>query len=261
MAMIGADLHGRLFRKTFMANNPAGMGLSFAVAVGLLILNVVLQVVFSLIVQFSLFGGPSIKIEHAMRGALVGMLPAAIVTAITAWHMAKLKGGNPRAVLNLRWPQLGPLGWALVIGGFFLCVMVLFAAAMGLLRLAGIEQPPGGLVEEAMAGLAKSPSAYLMVLPSVILGAPLAEELIFRGQIFTALSQTRIGFIGATLLTSVAWSLLHYSGNWVLVGLIFLMGLVLGWLLYRFGSLWVTMICHAVWNMSTSLVIFTTLGS
>jgi uncharacterized protein len=260
MAAIGADLRGHLFRRLFQGNNPAGPGIAVAVAVGLLILNVVLQIIFSVVIQFILFGSAFGNFDNSVRGALLGVLPAALLTGLVAWQAAKLRGGNPRDVLNLHWPQLGTLGWIVVIVGFFLCVFVLFAIVLGLLKIVGIEQSPGGLVEEAMAGLAKDPSLYLLVLPSVILGAPLVEELIFRGQIFTALSQTRLGFIGTTLLTSVAWALMHYSGNWILVGLIFIMGLVLGWLLYRFGSLWVTLACHAIWNTSTSLVIFAALA-
>lgn len=261
MAAIGADLRGKFSRSLFVANNPAGVGLSVALAIGLLLLLLLLQFIFAFAVQTALYGAPSLNTSSAVRGALLGMLPAAVITAIAAWYAAGLKGGNPRQVLNLRWPQLGSLGWILVICGFFGCLMVLFAIALGLLKAAGFEQTSGGLVEEAMSVLAKDPTTYLLVIPSVVVGAPLAEELIFRGQVFTALSQTRLGFAGASLLTSAAWSLLHYTGNWVQVGLIFIMGLVLGWLLYRFGSLWVTLVCHAVWNTSTSLMILTQLPS
>ena len=55
--------------------------------------------------------------------------------------------------------------------------------------------------------------------------------------------------------TSIAWALLHATEPWLSIGLIFLMGLVLGFLLIRFGSLWVTIICHGVWNSIYSLMI------
>ena len=95
-----------------------------------------------------------------------------------------------------------------------------------------------------------------MTLPSLIIGAPLGEELVFRGQMFVALSQTRIGFPGASLLTSAGWAALHWTGNPMVVALLFCMGLVLCFLLRRFGSLWVTMACHAAWNASTAFFIF-----
>ena len=60
---------------------------------------------------------------------------------------------------------------------------------------------------------------------------------------------------GATLITSALWSLLHITEPWLAVGIIFMMGLALGALLIRFGSLWVTMVCHGIWNGMYSLFI------
>ena len=35
-----------------------------------------------------------------------------------------------------------------------------------------------------------------------------------------------------------------------------MMGLIFGWMMYRFGSLWVTIICHGAWNGLYALLIF-----
>jgi membrane protease YdiL (CAAX protease family) len=110
-----------------------------------------------------------------------------------------------------------------------------------------------GLVKEALFDLANEP-LFWVAWPSVIIGAPLAEELIFRGQIFAALAQSRVGTAGATVFTSVGWALLHATEPWLMMLFIFVMGLALGWLLVRFGSVWVTIVCHGVWNGIFSLV-------
>ena len=62
-------------------------------------------------------------------------------------------------------------------------------------------------------------------------------------------------------MTAAAWSLLHFSETWLTIGLVFLLGLVLGWMLYRFGSLYVTMACHALWNATVALIIFAGLAA
>ena len=49
---------------------------------------------------------------------------------------------------------------------------------------------------------------------------------------------------------------MHITEPWLAVGIIFVMGLVLGALLIRFGSLWVTMACHGIWNGVYALMIF-----
>jgi membrane protease YdiL (CAAX protease family) len=67
--------------------------------------------------------------------------------------------------------------------------------------------------------------------------------------------------MGATLVTSTVWALLHATEPWLSVGLIFMMGLVFGFLLVRFGSLWVTIACHAAWNAIYSIVIFGSMQS
>ncbi len=59
---------------------------------------------------------------------------------------------------------------------------------------AKISQIASALVKQAMFDIAHDPKLFMLVLPSVVIGAPLAEELVFRGQLFTALSQTRLGF-------------------------------------------------------------------
>ena len=46
---------------------------------------------------------------------------------------------------------------------------------------------------------------------AVCLLGPIAEELGFRGLIFHAISNSRLGTSGAVLLTSVAWSCLHFQ--------------------------------------------------
>lgn len=73
---------------------------------------------------------------------------------------------------------------------------------------------------------------------------------------FSFLSGTRLGLSGATLLTSAVWALSHkFTAPWFLVGVLFAMGIALCCLLIRFGSLWVTLICHGVWNAISSLTI------
>ncbi|RPH65635.1 MAG: CPBP family intramembrane metalloprotease [Hyphomicrobiales bacterium] len=82
------------------------------------------------------------------------------------------------------------------------------------------------------------------------------EELVFRGQLFAALSKTRIGVAGTTVFTAALWSLMHLTEPWLAIGIIFMLGLAFGWMMYRFGSIWVPMICHGVWNSVYALAVF-----
>jgi uncharacterized protein len=52
------------------------------------------------------------------------------------------------------------------------------------------------------------------------------------------------------------WAIIHVTQPWINIALIFFMGLVLGGLLLRFGSIWVPVACHCVWNLLTTIMLF-----
>lgn len=95
-------------------------------------------------------------------------------------------------------------------------------------------------------------------LPAIVLviGAPLSEELVFRGFLLGQLRETRLGFVGAALVATAGWTLLHISYTWVGLIDVFLAGMLFSWTLWRTGSVWVPICFHALYN-ATVLVIMT----
>lgn len=267
MSILGEDFSGGLFRRLYWPLNPAGLWYAIGAAVGLLVLHQGLQAGLSYAVLKGIAAGSVPTMREAVKASLVVIFPASLVVAAAAWWLAERGGRSPVDVLNLRWPRISPLGWVLLLLGF---VVVMYAAILMVVLVLGIDlaqYTPGphgespktgsaGLVKEAMFDVASDPMLFFFVFPSVAIGAPLAEELIFRGQLFSALSNTRLGVSGATLVTATVWSLLHVTEPWLSIALIFMMGLVFGWMMYRFGSLWVTIICHGFWNGLYAMLIF-----
>jgi membrane protease YdiL (CAAX protease family) len=88
----------------------------------------------------------------------------------------------------------------------------------------------------------------LRVLAVCILG-PIAEELIFRGFLYTRLVGTRLGVAGSVVLLAAVWAAIHTSYSGGVVALIFVDGLLLGAARYRSGSLIVPILMHVVWNL------------
>jgi membrane protease YdiL (CAAX protease family) len=267
MSAGGKDFAGGFFRRLYQPVNPQGLLFALFGAVGLVLLHQFLQLILSVIVLFSVFGTDTTDTRSVVKASLMVIFPASLAVAAAAWWLAGRGGGDPREVLSLGAPRLTPAGWLMLIGGF---MMAMYAAIMLLVLALGIDlaqYTPGpdgqspktgsaGLVKEAMFDIANEPLLFLLVFPSIAIGAPLAEELIFRGQLFSALSQTRLGVSGTTIVTALLWALLHVSEPWLSIGLIFLMGLAFGWMMYRFGSLWVTIACHSAWNGIYGLIIF-----
>lgn len=264
MAAFGEDFSGGR-RRLFQAAEPAGPLLAVVFAVVLVVVNQLLQYGFGTAAASLFFGQAGDDPGRLIKGFLIGIFPASLLTAVAAWYLAGYRGGVPSKVLNLHLPKLGWLGWAITIGGFMAGMYALLIAIVAVLGIDVSQYQPTegqdnsdtiGLVKQAMFEIAHSPGLFMLVLPSVVLGAPIAEEFIFRGQLFTALSRTRLGFIGTSIITSAAWAGLHLTEPWFSVSLIFVMGLVFGYLMWRFGSLWVTVVCHAVWNGVYSMIMF-----
>jgi len=96
----------------------------------------------------------------------------------------------------------------------------------------------------------------ILALLIIAVGAPLSEELLFRGFLFSGLAKSRLGLIGTSVLTAVLWTTLHYGYS--IFGLleVLAIGLYFSWLLVRTGSLWAPIFSHAVYNTVIGLVLY-----
>lgn len=175
------------------------------------------------------------KNAPALAALAVWQVVTVVLTlAIAAW------GGRAMDVLSLRTrPSAGVFAAALAL------VLALQVVTTTLEFIFVPEEMFRDL--RSFVEIARGPW-WLLGLLIVGIGAPLSEELLFRGFLFSALAKSRVGVIGAALISTVLWTALH--AGYTIIGLIeiFLVGLVFSWLLYRTGSLRVTIVCHAVYN-------------
>ena len=268
MAAFGTDFQKYTSPLLYVPSNPAGFWLALGIALGLMFANSVFQTVAGTSILGFFFDGGYEDQKSVIKAFIIGIFPASVLTAALAWQAAKIRGGRPREILALRWPDLGWLGWVIVVAGFILTIYAAVVVVVTVFQIDLAQYTPGpdgqspetgsaGLVKEAMFDMANEPLLFWFAFLSVTAGAALAEEFVFRGQLFAALAQSRAGFSGAILITSALWSLIHkFTEPWLAVGVIFMMGLALGTLLIRFGSLWITIACHGIWNGLYSLLIF-----
>jgi uncharacterized protein len=265
MAAFGEDFGKLRGPSLYRSGSITGLWTSIALTVVIALVYLISQSIAALVVALVGFHGGLGDPANLIKSSIIGVLPAAIPTAAFIWWISKYRGANARDVLALRFPRLGWLGWLAVVFGFLLVmyalvILIVFAFQIDVNEM--IVGPDGqsqaqDLIKQGMQDLVQQPALYWLAFLSVAVGAPIGEELIFRGYMFSWLSKTRVGLIGAALLTSAAWAMIHKgTGPWYLVGILFVMGLVLSSLLIRFGSLWITMVCHGVWNAITALTIF-----
>ena len=98
---------------------------------------------------------------------------------------------------------------------------------------------------ESVAGLVILLIAYIVV-------APVGEELVFRGYLLRALADSRVGPVGAILVTALVWASLHFDKPWLGMADTFFSGLVWGWLRWRTQSTLPTIAVHVLTNLVAS---------
>jgi len=65
--------------------------------------------------------------------------------------------------------------------------------------------------------------------------------------------QSRIGVVGAIGLTAFFWAILHVQYGVYEIATIFLLGIVLGIMRFKTGSLWSPLLMHAFFNLIATL--------
>jgi membrane protease YdiL (CAAX protease family) len=153
---------------------------------------------------------------------------------------AAMFGGRPRVLLALE----DMPGLATMLSAFGSMILLLAPYNLAVYVLSS-----DSMVHDLrpFAGLMRSNLAWLAVIV-IGVGAPLSEELLFRGFLQAALAKSRIGYFGASLVTTTGWTALHAGYSPAGLIEVFVIGLTFSWLLWRTGSLWVPMLCHAAYN-------------
>jgi membrane protease YdiL (CAAX protease family) len=113
----------------------------------------------------------------------------------------------------------------------------LLAEAYGLDALVPESTVPWEITREA--------STLALAGAAAVVGAPVAEELLFRGYVFGGLAR-RWGFWPAALLSGAIFSANHLDPGSFLP--FWGVGVLLAWLFWRTGSLWASIVMHLCFN-------------
>jgi uncharacterized protein len=174
----------------------------------------------------------------------------AAMATLAAWQLcavllttlaSKLHGGRARDVLALRAPVGAP--------GVYLRALVAMGALEIILSAIQYSLVTRDIFADSLPFYPLvSGNGWPLAFAVVGVGAPLSEELLFRGFLLAALAQTRLGFPGAALCTTLLWTTLHAGYSLAGIAEVFTIGLFFCWLLWRTGSLRVVIVCHALYN-------------
>jgi len=131
----------------------------------------------------------------------------------------------------------GILGYVLL--GISLVIAALILHALGYPLTA---PAPGQLQQSKLITL-------VAIWLTMVVAAPITEEFLFRGLLYRGIAESRLGAVGALVITSVVFGLVHYPGfGWPRVIGTGLVGLLFGWLRWRNGNIGVSIVAHATLN-------------
>ena len=206
--------------------------------------------VLAAIVWVTASGTPAAEVDSAVEAmssltspiGFATALGAQLLSLVVCW-LAAGRGGLRRETLQLA--DISPSLRAGFIGGLIVLAVTSVAELLMYFTTAFDIFTDSKWIADGL----RSPYWWGTALVAVVF-APLWEELTFRGFLLSALAKTRLGIVGAGLISNTIWSALHANYSWQGVVSVFLAGIVLTWLVWRTGSIWVSIIAHAMINIA-----------
>lgn len=194
------------------------------------------------------YGGGVERPASALLPVLIWLITLQAVLIVLTVVIAGWRGGSRRETLALDPPAGGIWDYG--------TAMVLLIAVFGLYTAVVLFLKPETVLEDVkpFADMIRS-DLWWLALVAVGLGAPISEELIFRGFLFSALARSRLGVGGAAVFTTAAWTSLHAGYSIYGLAEVFAVGLFFSWALWKTGSLRVPIFCHAAYNTTIILAL------
>jgi len=171
-----------------------------------------------------------------------GFIFLPVVLVVRLWRF------DYRKTLNLSIPRLPPLiGTLLVAPSTCIILQQMLSWQMSILPM------PDELntVVEVVRGYGQTKTGFAILFAATAFSPPICEELLYRGVLFSSLSR-RLKPVPLTIVIAMLFSLYHLHPYRII--LIFLLGVVLTYIVLRSGSIYLSMLCHFIYN-SLSLVL------
>ena len=187
---------------------------------------------------------------------IVGLLGLWSGLGAVAVLASKRKGTGSLAEDFGLWMESRDVFRGMVIG--LACNLVLVNGVVVLFQLLGPDVDVGQQSENVTADA--SGWRLGILAPFLIVGAPLIEELYFRGLLQRSLVR-RFGVAIGIAGSAVAFGLVHASGDldgysvFALIAALASFGAVLGWLAHHYGRLGPGLVAHATFNLITVIAL------
>ena len=235
-------------------NPPWNSGTAFAVWIASVFLIVVFPNLFILpyILQQGVTATDSVQMLEFLQKdplaiilSIVAIIPAHILTLILAWFVVtKFKKFSFRETLGWNWGGFTWWNCLIILGGFFIVA--------GIISNFLPEQD-----NDLLRILRSSRTAVYIVAFMATFTAPIVEEVIYRGILYSAFQRT-FGVIAAVFVVTALFALVHvpqYYPSYSTIFLICLLSLILTLIRVRTKNLLPCIVLHTIFNGIQSLIL------
>lgn len=200
---------------------------------------------------FATFGNESSDIlsyaftlSNTGKGVIISFIPGAIIGVLMTFWFVKIRRMNFLVdYLHLHPPRiLSVLFW--------LGILLLFAVVSEL-----VAQYLERDIPVWMTDIYQTAGSLPLLWITLVIAAPLFEEILVRGFMLEGFRHTRIGDFGAVLITAGLWAAVHIQYEFFEIFSIFIIGIILGYARLKSGSLYTPIILHAIMNFIATLQI------
>jgi membrane protease YdiL (CAAX protease family) len=244
-SVLGGNPHGRVLPDSALVATPWSVGSSLGLVAVALALTLLAGAV---VAQIAATGWAPIIRTFAAGGVLLGVYAALLGIVWGASGTLGVRFADEVGLARAAGPRWYAAAMAAAVVGW------LFSAGyVSALTAFGLKLPREDLA--AFRLLPGGPVGTVVTVALLVVVAPLAEEVIYRGVLLPSLAN-RWGWVSGLAISSTVFSAAHVS--WVGFLPLLVTGAVFGWLFAKSQSLWVAVAAHAAYN---ALGVFALLAS
>jgi membrane protease YdiL (CAAX protease family) len=163
------------------------------------------------------------------------------ITIVVLMLAVRFTRADQAEYLALKWPARRDvmIGLATLIALIMLCDALLYFSGRTLVTP----------FQTQSYATAAAEGWLIPMFAAAIIVAPAGEEIMFRGFLFRGWARSERSVWPAIVAISLLWAGLHIQYDWTGMLQIFVIGLFLGWMRWRSGSVLLTFLLHALFNL------------
>lgn len=193
---------------------------------------------------------------ESIPGKFVFMLIAEAFAIYATVQLVKLSKNSLKKI-GLVWPKFRDIGWALIAYGlYFIAYLLVVGVVSQVLPAIDLQQDQQIGFEDAYLT-----SELIMTFLILVVIVPIAEEIMFRGFLFSSLRQ-KYAFWPAAVVTGLLFGVAHlqFGSNapllWIAAIDTFILSCFLCFLREKLHSIWSPIGLHAIKNMVAFSILF-----